>query len=67
MCSVLKSRKQYVVVQTLLIVAMYALPYTLLADSKDLSLFVLWTAITLLVGVLGVLWLSRGRGTAERW
>lgn len=57
MCSMLTMKRAYILVQVALLISMYAIPYLLLANVRGISLFMFWTIVTLLVSILGIVWL----------
>ncbi|MEM0325419.1 MAG: hypothetical protein QW733_00060 [Desulfurococcaceae archaeon] len=51
-------KKLLILLQLALIASMYVVPYLFLSSAKDLSLFLFWTAVTVAIGVLCIIWLS---------
>lgn len=56
------SRRVYTVAQVLVVVASYVVPYTVLRGSRDLSLYVYWTLLTVVSIVLALVRLYRRPG-----
>jgi len=53
----------YVVAQLLILVCFYVVPYTLLSRARGLELYAYWTLLTIVSGVLALMYLWwRGRG-----
>lgn len=58
MCSTPVSRRAYILVQVVMFISMYAIPYLVLANVRDISLFLFWSTITLVVCILSIAWLK---------
>lgn len=53
--------KVYAAIQFTLLLSLYIVPYFLLYNANDLSLFLYWSIVTILIGILCIAWLSNTR------
>lgn len=54
-----ETRRLYLVIQVVLLISLYVVPYLLLRNTIDLSLFFFWTIATVAAGITAIYSLER--------